>query len=569
MPNTSTVSQVLPSFTATKSGQTSTELKSNSNFNQILKNEVANKVKKAPTNTTKQSTNNQAAESAASQRSMAASKDVPSNENKTSTANSESDEVDNASLAISDETNNLINFVGDISAFTLPDIAKNVDNSANASPDKLDVSSDKLSMDKLEVPSDYFNASTDYLKDSAALPPSAPQDTTIAVSSTPTNSNTTVTMLDNKPTESLAQALQPTTDARPVLKTVSDIEVKPIASEQKQKVDLNESTNLTSVHELTDGTGAELVLASTNPKFDKNIDDVNKQPSNDNKVQQDVKDVVNTNTIPVLNSEQLSINLKAVEPKANSAPPSVIINNSLGNTTIKATGAEQLSNQLSEENRISLNSNERSASDQFSVDLKAQVQEARKNSLESNKENTQKLQSIESPRAESLPASPPIQAAAEANSISSASNFIGPRVGTKAWDQAIGQKIVWMVAGGEQSAQLTLNPPDLGPVQIVLSISDSQVDASFVSSHLDVREAIEAAAPKLREMMDNAGMSLSGFSVAAQSTPSGNAFSPEGNNRRDGSNQKQGFATNAGDTTPIAAINNSQSNPKGLVDTFV
>ncbi|MFZ6799858.1 flagellar hook-length control protein FliK [Undibacterium sp. Di24W] len=567
MPNTSTVSQVLPSYTATKGGQTSAELKSNSNFNQILKNEVANKVKKAPTNTTKQSTNNPATESAASQRSMVANKDVPSNENKTSTANSESDEVDNASLAISDETNNLINFVGDISAFTLPDIAKNVDNSASASPDKFDVSSDKLSLDMLEVPSDYLNTSIDNLKDGAALPPSAPKDTSIAVSSTPTNSNTKVTMLDKKPTESLAKSLKPTTDTRSVLNADSDLAVKPIASEQKQKVDLNESTNLTSGHELTDGTDADSVLANSNPRFDKISGDINKQQSNDNKVQQDVKDVVNT--IPVVNSEQLSMNLKAVEPKANSAPPSVVINSSLNNTTIKTKGAEQLSNQLPEESRISLNSNERSASDQFSVDLKAQVQETRKNKLEPNRESTQNLQIIEPPRAESMPASPPIQAAVEANSISSASNFIGPKVGTKAWDQAIGQKIVWMVAGGEQSAQLTLNPPDLGPVQIVLSISDSQVDASFVSSHLDVREAIEAAAPKLREMMDNAGMSLSGFSVAAQSTPSGNAFTPDSNNRSNGNNQKQGFSTNAQDSTPIAAMNNSQSHPKGLVDTFV
>lgn len=109
---------------------------------------------------------------------------------------------------------------------------------------------------------------------------------------------------------------------------------------------------------------------------------------------------------------------------------------------------------------------------------------------------------------------------AELKQANAVSDHIAPRVGSKAWDQAIGQKVVWMVAGGDQSAELSLNPPDLGPVQVVLSVSDNQVDASFISSHLEVREAIEAAAPRLREMMDNAGISLSGFSVSSQASQS-------------------------------------------------
>ena len=103
------------------------------------------------------------------------------------------------------------------------------------------------------------------------------------------------------------------------------------------------------------------------------------------------------------------------------------------------------------------------------------------------------------------------------------SDYVAARVGSPTWGNALGQKITWMVAGGEQSAQLTLNPPDLGPLQVVLSISNSQVDASFVSSHLDVREAISAAAPQLREMLDSAGIALAGFSVSAQAH-SGQAF---------------------------------------------
>nr|WP_315482396.1 flagellar hook-length control protein FliK [uncultured Undibacterium sp.] len=149
------------------------------------------------------------------------------------------------------------------------------------------------------------------------------------------------------------------------------------------------------------------------------------------------------------------------------------------------------------------------------------------------------------------------------------SDHIGPRVGAKGWDQAIGQKIVWMVAGGEQSAQLTLNPPDLGPVQVVLSISDNFVDASFVSSHLDVREAIESAAPKLREMMENAGISLSGFSVSAESAQSHNQFGAEKSSRGGGSQAAMSSSTESEtDNTAMSLIARNTGKELGLVDTF-
>lgn len=93
-----------------------------------------------------------------------------------------------------------------------------------------------------------------------------------------------------------------------------------------------------------------------------------------------------------------------------------------------------------------------------------------------------------------------------------------PKVGTPAWDQALGQKIVWMAAGSQQSASLTLNPPDLGPLQVVLHVTNDQANATFISAHPDVRHALEAALPKLREMMGDAGIQL-GQSTVSAGTP--------------------------------------------------
>jgi flagellar hook-length control protein FliK len=88
-------------------------------------------------------------------------------------------------------------------------------------------------------------------------------------------------------------------------------------------------------------------------------------------------------------------------------------------------------------------------------------------------------------------------------------------VGASGWDEALGQRVLLMVSGQEQVAELSLNPPDLGPLQVTLSISNDQATATFVSQHAEVRQALEAALPRLKEMMAESGINLGGASVSS------------------------------------------------------
>ena len=90
---------------------------------------------------------------------------------------------------------------------------------------------------------------------------------------------------------------------------------------------------------------------------------------------------------------------------------------------------------------------------------------------------------------------------------------IAARVGTPAWDNQVAQKIVWMVGGAEQSASLTLNPPELGPLQVVLSVTNDMASVTFSSAQPEVRQALEDAMPKLRDMMSENGIALGNASV--------------------------------------------------------
>lgn len=92
-------------------------------------------------------------------------------------------------------------------------------------------------------------------------------------------------------------------------------------------------------------------------------------------------------------------------------------------------------------------------------------------------------------------------------------------VGNAGWDDALGQKVVWMAGQQQQVAELHLNPPHLGPVEVHLSVSNDQVSALFVSHQPAVREAIEAAMPRLREILADSGMMLGNATVTSDSLP--------------------------------------------------
>lgn len=138
-----------------------------------------------------------------------------------------------------------------------------------------------------------------------------------------------------------------------------------------------------------------------------------------------------------------------------------------------------------------------------------------------------------------------------------------PQVGTPGWDQALGQKVVWMVAGAQQSASLTLNPPDLGPLQVVLNVSNGQADASFYAAQPEVRQALEAALPKLRDMMSDAGVQLGQTTVSAGMPDQHNQ--PGERQAQNGSGKS---GNDAGVDIAAPTVRQTIIGGQGLVDTF-
>lgn len=139
-------------------------------------------------------------------------------------------------------------------------------------------------------------------------------------------------------------------------------------------------------------------------------------------------------------------------------------------------------------------------------------------------------------------------------------------VGSANWGRDLGRQLVLLggdAQRGQHTAELRLDPPDLGPLRVTLSLSDGVATASFVSAHASVRQALESALPQLQQALADAGISLGQADVGDQ-----NQFAQEQSQaNRQGNGQAAAGAESQGEADAaqrVAVVRDSNA----LVDTF-
>lgn len=117
-------------------------------------------------------------------------------------------------------------------------------------------------------------------------------------------------------------------------------------------------------------------------------------------------------------------------------------------------------------------------------------------------------------------ASAPVAPLAQANPTTTPqpSFLLEQPVADPNWGDELGQRLVWMTENGIGRAQLRMNPPELGPVEVRVAVANDDARVSFHVQHGATREALESALPRLREMFASQGLNLSDANVSEQST---------------------------------------------------
>lgn len=138
------------------------------------------------------------------------------------------------------------------------------------------------------------------------------------------------------------------------------------------------------------------------------------------------------------------------------------------------------------------------------------------------------------------------------------------------WNNDFAQKVVWLATSHKQAAELTLTPPQMGSIEISLKIDNgsSSATATFVSTNAEVRESIEAALPRLREMLAGVGIDLGQANVSAESFRQ-QAYS-QGNGESNASRSANDNAILAPESamTVQASGSGTVAQGRGLVDLF-
>ncbi|MDZ4261783.1 MAG: flagellar hook-length control protein FliK, partial [Pseudomonadota bacterium] len=98
-----------------------------------------------------------------------------------------------------------------------------------------------------------------------------------------------------------------------------------------------------------------------------------------------------------------------------------------------------------------------------------------------------------------------------------APSYIQVPLNDSQWQSDFNNRVTWLArAGGNQSAEIRLNPANLGPIEVRVMMKDDQASITFSAQHGAVRDAIEASLPRLREMFLSSGMQLAQANVSDQ-----------------------------------------------------
>jgi flagellar hook-length control protein FliK len=132
------------------------------------------------------------------------------------------------------------------------------------------------------------------------------------------------------------------------------------------------------------------------------------------------------------------------------------------------------------------------------------------------------------------------------------------------WSEAVVERVMWLSSQNLKSAEIQLDPAELGRLEVRISLNQEQTQVSFASPHAGVRDALEGQLQRLREMFNQQGMNLMDVNVSDQSLARGERQADDGDGRR-------GIAVlgdDAPDLEEVTVASTALDSGRGLVDFY-
>lgn len=137
------------------------------------------------------------------------------------------------------------------------------------------------------------------------------------------------------------------------------------------------------------------------------------------------------------------------------------------------------------------------------------------------------------------------------------------------FSEAFARQSAGLVVQGSSQAQIQLNPRDLGPIRIAISLDANAASLDIAADHADTRAAIEASMPALRQMLADQGIRLADYRLDSQAA--GDRQQQAGGDagrHESGRHAQSGEAGQPGPTQPGAGGNPGSADAAALAGGF-
>ncbi|MEN7342264.1 MAG: flagellar hook-length control protein FliK [Pseudomonadota bacterium] len=146
-----------------------------------------------------------------------------------------------------------------------------------------------------------------------------------------------------------------------------------------------------------------------------------------------------------------------------------------------------------------------------------------------------------------------------------ASVVISQPIGSQGWGEQFSQKVGWVIRAGLPSATISLNPDHLGPIEMMVDVEDGLARVQFGALHATTREAIEQSLPRLRDALEQQGVTLEQVDVGGFRGDGRAAAERDLENDHGAPLTADDDVPDQEETLTVTALRE----PSGLIDTFV
>lgn len=137
------------------------------------------------------------------------------------------------------------------------------------------------------------------------------------------------------------------------------------------------------------------------------------------------------------------------------------------------------------------------------------------------------------------------------------------------WSEAVVDRVMVMSSQSLKSAEIQLDPADLGRLEVRISVNQDQNQVTFASPHAGVRDALDSQMHRLRELFSQQGMNQLDVSVSDQSLNRGwQGQEGNGGRGRGGASDELLGGDEALHPSAVESARTSSGSARGLVDYY-